>query len=95
MGHGSSITVRFIWTGLKGRQLVAWANPDRDIWDARESKTESVRSELQMEANQISSNLPEFVLEVTKPLYAAFGFFKLPLVMVDEEISRMLARTMK
>ena len=83
--------VRFqtTWTGLKGRVLKSWANPRRHLAGDRIARQDTLTSEIVVQADSISTSLPEIVQSITKPLYALFDFFDPPMEMFHDELSRM------
>ena len=84
-------TIRFSakYTGLKGRSLVS-INGGRHIMRGQICHQESVSPKpLTVESGTISSMLPQMVHRILSPLYELFGFFRLPMDLVVEELDRM------
>ena len=88
---GRPATIRFAahYTGLSGRSLVSLANPRRLVSREYVSRDESIRRVVEVESEAIAVNLPEIVYELLAPLYALFGFFKLPTRLVAVELEKM------
>ena len=80
------------WTGLAGRTLVSWANPNRPLFRTYQCCQDSEDSKITVAADRISATLPEIVSSVTAPLYQAFDFFEAAPQMVRGELSRMTGR---
>lgn len=89
---GINVVAAFRWSGLKGRKLVSWADPNRHLWGGRVSKQDTVRSTIETPANQISANLVALVAEVTNPVFNVFEFFEPPAALFSEELAKMLGR---
>lgn len=91
-GPSASINFHVTWEGLSGRVLTPWASPSRNLHDNRKSRQDTVTSEITVQANQISTSLPEIVMALTRPLYEVFNFFTPPLEMIQEELYKMRGR---
>ena len=91
---GRPATIRFVahYTGLSGRSLVSLANSRRLVSREYVSRDGSIRRVVEVESEAIAANLPEIVHELLAPLYALFGFFKLPTRLVAEELEKMRSR---
>ena len=91
---GCPVTIRFAayYTGLSGRSLVSLANSRRLVSREYVSRSGSIRRVVEAESEAIAANLPEIVHELLAPLYALFGFFKLPTRLVAEELEKMRSR---
>jgi len=85
----SKIVFSVAWEGLRDRTLTSWANPERMLLEYRKSQQDSVTSNIVVRADSISPNLPEFVGNLTKPLYEIFDFFVAPTKMISEELAKM------
>ncbi|UCH86936.1 MAG: putative DNA binding domain-containing protein [Dehalococcoidia bacterium] len=85
----SEVQVKMRWTGLKGRELVTWAQPPILLDEGRICHQEEVESELIIPVSDISSQLPEFVAQLTRPLYEVFDFFQPSMGMFHQQLSRM------
>lgn len=83
-------TIKFVvvYEGLAGRQLVS-LDGRRSIWDGRVARQDAITLETHVEAQAISSNLPEVLGPLLSPLYALFDFFEPPATMVSEELAKM------
>lgn len=79
----------FTFQGLAGRVLTSWASPERYLSIDRKARQGEVTSTLQIEANTISTVLPEAVLTIVRPLYEIFEFFSPSPDMLQQELARM------
>jgi hypothetical protein len=78
------------WTGLAGRSLVHLER--RRIMFGRHHAQQGVfRTNLQVQADQITDALPELVSRLITPLFELFDFFRLPAALPAEELARMRA----
>ena len=85
-------SIRFVaeFTGLQGRSLGSLFGR-RHAPDGA-SHQGSIPLRIHVESRMIASNLPEIVHTVLCPLYELFGFFKLPMQLVVDELGRMRDR---
>jgi len=85
-------TIRFSATyeGLSGRSLTSIEHR-RNVWEGRVAQQNSITLNTHVDAQAISTNLPEIVHPLLSPLYALFDFFELSSQLVSEELSRMRA----
>jgi hypothetical protein len=84
----TSIRFKVTWSGLNGRSLKSWAS-QRFLLDVYQSTQDSVSSEVEISSERISAYLPEIVNELTQPLYEVFDFFKAPMQMIQQELTKM------
>ena len=78
------------WSGLAGRRLAAFANPNRVFLPVSYvARQDTYRASLEVQAHQIEDALPELVDRIVRPLYELFDFFTLPLTLPPEELARM------
>lgn len=61
------------WQRLKGRQLASWANPNRDIYNNRTCKQESVTTTFVVPLDTPDSAIAPHVAAATAPLFRAFA----------------------
>lgn len=78
------------WTGLAGRELTHLERR-RIIFGGHRTQQNVFKSNLAVQADQISDALPELVTQIIRPLYELFDFFQLPNTLPAEEITRMRA----
>jgi hypothetical protein len=83
-----AIAIRCRFTGLKGRALVS-VTGNRIMFGDKVSQTDQIVLETQATIDQIRDNLPEILHQLLTPLYERFDFFRLPIVLVEEELDRM------
>jgi hypothetical protein len=90
LGDGPiQVVFRANYTGLSGRSLVS-VSGDRLFFDRTDlSRSYSMVLNTTVEASTIRDKLPEIEFELLKPLYELFNFFKLPISLVQEEITKM------
>jgi transcriptional regulator with XRE-family HTH domain len=89
VGDKSSANVRVMWRGLAGRVLSNW-RPERFGFDERYlCKSDSISVSASVPVTEISSGLPEIVETLTRPLYEAFDFFRVPRATIEAELSYM------
>ena len=84
---GAEVTVRY--TGLSGRSLVSFGNPNRWISRDRTIQQEEYEKSLSINPRTVENELPELVFSILSPLYELFGFFDLPHQLVVEELASM------
>jgi len=77
------------WTGLAGRELVTFGNPNRWIFDGHTAHDDQYETSISFPAARVDDNLPELVGQLVRPLYQRFDFFELPGNLVAEELARM------
>jgi transcriptional regulator with XRE-family HTH domain len=88
-GEKSSVNVRVTWRGLSGRVLSNW-RPERLGFDERHlCRSNSISASASLGVAEISSGLPEIVEALTRPLYEAFDFFRVPRATIEAELSYM------
>lgn len=77
------------WSGLAGRRLAAFANPNRLLLESYVARQDTHRASLEVQADQIEDALPELVDRIVRPLYELFDFFTLPATLSAEELANM------
>jgi hypothetical protein len=88
----ATVDVDVTWTGLRGRELSAWASGHRYVTPRINHAQDSVRSTVTVQAATISERLPEIVQAVTRPLYETFEFFESPAGLFSEELEALRGR---
>ena len=85
------LAVFYRFTGLNGRRLDStdWRI---SLFGWQISRTVEVSQETQTTVSQVQDNLAEVVHKLLSPLYEAFGFYELPLPLVQSELQRMRER---
>ncbi len=76
-------------TGLAGRRLATFANPNRMVSDHHHSRQDIYRGSLEAHADQIEDALPELVDRIVRPLFELFDFFSLPATLTAEELAKL------
>jgi hypothetical protein len=89
-GKAVSMRVTMMWTGLEGRTLSS-SQPTLYLTpQGRQSQQDRVVSSVEIEdARSIDANLYDLVDEITRPLYEAFDFFRVPRQTLVAEIDEM------
>jgi transcriptional regulator with XRE-family HTH domain len=77
------------WTGLTNRELLSFANKRRALLEGYHARQDRYRTNIAVQAEQISDTLPELVYRLVRPLYELFDFFQLPATLVSEELAEM------
>jgi transcriptional regulator with XRE-family HTH domain len=93
LGAPDETNIRFVarYTGLAGRELIAWAKPLlRHIVDDRR-RARSPQADLATAAtlHEIEDNLETVVGDVVGPLYERFDGYELPVELVAEQLSEL------
>ena len=91
-GGPKQITVRASWSGLSDRVLTNVFNPGSHFLLYRQSRTDKAHSEIVITPEQINSNLPEVLSNVLQPLYDLFGLFKMPVEVIQQELTKLKTR---
>jgi hypothetical protein len=86
----AQVTIRVEWTGLAGRVLTHLEGR-RLLFDHHRAQQDTFRNGLVVQADRISDGLPELVGRLVMPLYELFDFFRLPVALPAEELTRMRA----
>ena len=82
----------FRWHKLKGRQLIAWANPYTSVNEGGVAHDDMIESCVQFSLDTPLSALAQFVDEATKRLFAAFDGASLPGREIEEFVRRLFTR---
>lgn len=83
------------YTGLEGRELLAWAQPRNryDMGNRRIAQSSRADIVIETSSGEIEDNLPTVVYRALAGLYERFDGFDLPLVLVEHQISELKAST--
>jgi hypothetical protein len=76
------------FTGLRGRQL-GQLERTRLIHDGHIAQQDAIRTNVTVQADQVSDALPELVGRLIVPVYELFDFFNLPASLIPQELQRM------
>jgi hypothetical protein len=77
------------FTGLNNRRLTS-VTGTRGVFGDEVSVTDEIFMETQTTLQQIDDNLVEVIHQLLIPLYERFSFFRIPEVLVEEELSSMM-----
>ena len=88
------ISVRASWTGLKGRELCNLADPLCVFCPPENNmcRTDTIESAVQTSPELIATTLPEIMSQLLRPLYTAFGFFKMSPEMYEYQLKQLKSR---
>ena len=84
-----TISVWSRYTGLAGRCLYP-ATGSRPFVGDDISNTDEIVLRHQVTSQQVRDNLTEVLHQLLEPLYECFSFYTLPLIMVEEELGKLL-----
>lgn len=84
-----SVRFRILYTGLKGRVLRAWGNPQSNLFlDGGAARSDEALLETSVKSDAIDSALPTLIFPMIASLYDRFGVSGLSEDRVAEEVSR-------
>lgn len=94
IGQASAwVIFQVTWSGLNGRRLTVLPESGRmPLHIHRAAYQDSLTSRIRIPADTISNGLNDYVMQLTRPLYALFDFFEPRRQIYDEELGRMRAR---
>jgi len=84
-----AVAIRCRYTGLNGRSLVS-VSGNRVVFGDDVSRTDEIVLETQATPEQLRDNLAEVLHHLLTPLYERFAFFRLSIVLVEQELARMV-----
>lgn len=93
-GDPATIRIHFraVYTGLKGRQLRAWANPRRSLWvEGMPARSDEAVIEAIVPAGSMEERLNDHVFPMLVPLFERFGFVDLEPAAFAPELHRLLS----
>ena len=85
----SSMIASVKWSNLRGRVLLSWSEPARDIWGGTKAYEDAVTSEVQVPLGAARTALAPYVDSLVQPLFAIFGA-NLPPAVVQEIALKVL-----
>ncbi len=88
----TQLSFTFQWARLQGRELVSWANPNRNIWPGRTAYQDEVVSSVQIPLDTPLSALSEFVFQITEPLLQVFDGFTISKPVVEDLTNKLIQR---
>ncbi|PKQ02322.1 MAG: transcriptional regulator [Alphaproteobacteria bacterium HGW-Alphaproteobacteria-12] len=84
-----TVNLRAMYTGLNGRILKSWANPQWDpIIDRQPARSDECVLEAIVPAGEIEERLPYFVFPLVTSVYERFGVNGIPFEAVEREVAR-------
>jgi len=88
----TTLTFKFAWNGLNGRELSSWANRGRFVSIDRKAYQDEVQITIDIPLDIPSSRISEFVKKVIDPLFELFDGFEISQSVVDDLTNRLLER---
>lgn len=81
------------YTGLEGRELLAWAQPRNryDLGDRRIARSPRADIVIETSSDEIENNLPSVTHRALAGLYERFDGFDMPLTLVQHQINELRA----
>src|SRR5262249_26340426 len=67
-----------LWSGLAGRRLVSWGNPNRLLWSSSITRQPQYHKRFSVSVKSVIDQLPEITDAALRPMYDPFNFFHLP-----------------
>jgi hypothetical protein len=89
---GQAIGYGFRWTGLSGRELSTWANPERHISPGRRSVQDEVTIFVNVPASANEGALTPIVKNVMDDVTSIFSGFTIPQQVVENMVKRLFDR---
>ncbi len=92
-GEGASVSMRFKWTGIKGRKISNWAHRERFI--SQNPINTDVEAEVyNINVPLISSNDEAVILteRVVNKLFGCFGGWEVPSIAVSQLVDKLVSR---
>ena len=83
----------FQWAKISGRRLEPWANPSVIINGGTAHQDQIVTS-VELPLDTPTSAIAPFVDEATRPLFALFDGYRIPLAAIETWVQRLLTRTL-
>lgn len=93
----AALSLHLRYTGLQGRELVAWASPRRRslVPGSRRAVTDQVQTALTTNASWVDRDLDQLVHMLLVPLYKRFDGFDLDPALTREEVAAFLSAAEK
>jgi hypothetical protein len=88
----TQLAFAFKWTRLQGRELVSWAIPNRMLSRGWTAYQDEVISYVQVPLDTPLSALPDFVFQVTEPLFQVFDGFLLNKKVIEDLTNKVIER---
>ena len=88
----STLSYAFRWTGLRGRLLASWANPERFISSVSASHQEAVQTIIDVPLNTPLSALATFVAQAVEPVFGTFGGHVIRHEIIEDLTRRLIER---
>ena len=82
----------FRWQGLKGRNLIGWANPFESCFDGGVAHDDTIDAYVQFSLDTPLSALPQFVDAATRKLFSAFDGAYVPHQTIEDRVRRLIER---
>lgn len=82
----------FRWSKLKGRALVAWANPAVTINSFGVSHDEEVTTSVELSLDIPATAIAPYVDQAVRGLFVLFGGYRIPLEAIEHWVRRLIER---
>ena len=86
------VQIAFRWSGLGGRELTAWANPERYLSDHRTAVQDEIITSTNLSLNVPQATYWQYTKEALSPVFALFDGFILSDRVYEDLASRLLER---
>jgi hypothetical protein len=88
----TQLAFAFKWTKLRGRRLISWVHPDRDIFPEPSAYQDEVLTFVDIPLDTPPSALGNFVNQAVQPLFQVFDGFELNPNVVEDLTRRLIER---
>lgn len=87
-----SVQLAFRWSGLGGRELTAWASPERYLSDHRTAVQDDIVTTINLSLSIPEATYWQYAKEALSPVFALFAGFSLSDGVYEDLASRLLER---
>jgi hypothetical protein len=90
--EGTQLAFAFKWTKLRGRRLISWVHPDRDIFPEPSAYQDEVLTFVDVPLDTPPSALGNIVNQAVQPLFQVFDGFELNPNVIEDLTRRLIER---
>jgi hypothetical protein len=90
--EGTQLAFSFKWTKLRGRRLISWVHPDRDIFPEPSAYQDEVLTFVDVPLDTPPSALGNIVNQAVQPLFQVFDGFELNPNVIEDLTRRLIER---
>ena len=90
----ASLLIKVRWTGLQGRNLSDWANPERWIHGYGPASQDSVESTIAVPLSTPLTAISTYVHEIVSDLFVVFGGTEISAGVTEDLVQRLLSRNL-